>query len=254
MREHSRWYSARLERDVTFARWGHWGQPVLLFPTAGGDAFEMERMQMIAALGPLIEGGRIKVYSCDSVAGQAWVSMRAGSGHCCWLQNRFGAFVAEEIVPAIRADCRAEQGEIVTAGASIGAFNAVASLCRYPRFFSAAIGMSGTYDLEQLFGFRATADFYFASPLLFMPGLTDAHQLGLLRQRFVLLTHAQGRWEEPNQSWRMADVLGAKGIPNTVEHWGPEWDHDWPTWRHMLPLYLDRLTATGQEAGQGAAQ
>jgi esterase/lipase superfamily enzyme len=40
----------------------------------------------------------------------------------------------------------------------------------------------------------------------------------------------------------MADALGAKGIPNRVEPWGPEWDHDWPTWRHMLPLYLDRLT------------
>jgi esterase/lipase superfamily enzyme len=242
LREHSRWYSPRLERDVALARWGHWGQPVLLFPTAGGDAFEAERMHVIAALMPLIEGGRIKVFSCDSVAGQSWVSMRAGPGHCCWLQNRFGAFVAEEVVPAIRGDCRNEGIEVIAAGASIGAFNAVASLCRYPSLFSAALGMSGTYDLEQLFGFRATEDFYFASPLLFLPGLPDGHHLGLLRARFVLLTHGQGRWEEPNQSWRMADVLGAKGIPNRVEPWGPEWDHDWPTWRHMLPLYLERLT------------
>ncbi len=168
MRAHSRWHSPRLERDVTLARWGHWGQPVLLFPTAGGDAFEMERMHVIDVLMPLIEGGRIKVFSCDSVAGQAWVSMRAGPGHCCWLQNRFGAFVAEEVVPAIRADCRSDGIEVITAGASIGAFNAVASLCRFPWLFSAALGMSGTYDLEQLFGFRATDDFYFASPLLFL--------------------------------------------------------------------------------------
>jgi esterase/lipase superfamily enzyme len=246
LREHSRWYSPRLERDVALARWGHWGQPVLLFPTAGGDAFEIERMHVIDALMPLIDGGRIKVFSCDSVAGQAWVSMRAGPGHCCWLQNRFGAFVGEEVVPAIRADCRSDGVEVITAGASIGAFNAVASLCRYPGLFSAALGMSGTYDLEQLFGFGATQDFYFASPLLFLPELSDQRQLGLLRSRFVLLTHGQGRWEEPNQSWRMADVLGAKGIPNRVEPWGPEWDHDWPTWRRMLPLYLDRLTG-----GQG---
>ena len=250
MTEHARWYSPRIERDVTLARWGHWGQPVLLYPTAGGDAFEVERMQVIAALGSLIDGGRIKVYSCDSVAGQAWVSMRAGPGHCCWLQNRFGAFVAEEVVPAIRADCRSERVEVIAAGASIGAFNAVASLCRYPWLFSAALGMSGTYDLEQLFGFRATEDFYFASPLLFLPDLADTHQLSLLRARHVLLAHGQGRWEEPNQSWRMAEVLGAKGIPNLVEPWGPEWDHDWPTWRRMLPLYLDRLTGLAQCAGR----
>jgi esterase/lipase superfamily enzyme len=105
--------------------------------------------------------------------------------------------------------------------------------------------MSGTYNLEHLFGFRGTEDFYFASPLLFLPGLADAGLLGQLRRRFVLLTFGQGRWEEPAESWRMADVLGAKGIPNRVEPWGPEWDHDWPTWRRMLPLYLDRLTGGG---------
>jgi esterase/lipase superfamily enzyme len=204
---------------------------------------------VIAALLPLIEGGRIKVYSCDSVAGQEWVSRRADVPHCCWLQNRFGAYVAEEAVPAIRADCRSEGIEIIAAGASIGAFNAVASLCRYPWLFSAALGMSGTYSLEHLFGFRATPDFYLASPLLFLPGLADERLLGQLRRRFVLLTFGRGRWEEPAESWRMAEVLGSKGIPNRVEPWGPEWDHDWPTWRRMLPLYLDRLSSSGQGGG-----
>jgi esterase/lipase superfamily enzyme len=242
LKAHERWHSPRVEREVSLARWGHWGRPVLVFPTAGGDAFEIERMHVIAALAPLIDAGRIKVYSCDSVAGQAWVAQRAGTAHCCWLQNRFGAYIAEEVVPAIRADCRSDGIEVIAAGASIGAFNAVASLCRYPWLFSAAVGMSGTYDLEHLFGFHATPEFYFASPLLFLPGLQDEAVLAQMRRRFVLLAFGQGRWEEPNQSWRMADILGAKGVPNRVEPWGPEWDHDWPTWRQMLPLYLDRLT------------
>lgn len=242
MREHSRWHSQRLGREVTLARWGHWGQPVLVFPTAGGDAFEIERMGMIDALLPLIEAGRIKAYSCDSTAGQAWIALRDQPGHCCWLQNRYGAFVAEEVVPAIRADSRSDEVEIIAAGASIGAFNAVAAVCRYPWLFSAALGMSGTYDLEALFGFRATEDLYFASPLLFLPGLADERLLAQLRRRHVLLAFGQGRWEEPAESWRMADVLGSKGIPNRVDPWGPEWDHDWPTWHRMLPHYLDRLT------------
>jgi esterase/lipase superfamily enzyme len=41
----------------------------------------------------------------------------------------------------------------------------------------------------------------------------------------------------------MAGVLGSKGVPNRVDPWGPEYDHDWPTWRAMLPLYLDDLAA-----------
>ena len=40
----------------------------------------------------------------------------------------------------------------------------------------------------------------------------------------------------------MAGVLGSKGVPNRVDPWGPEHDHDWPTWRQMLPIYLDDLT------------
>jgi esterase/lipase superfamily enzyme len=36
-------------------------------------------------------------------------------------------------------------------------------------------------------------------------------------------------------------VLGARGIPNRVDAWGPKYDHDWATWREMLPTYLDDL-------------
>ncbi len=147
------------------------------------------------------------------------------------------------MVPAIRTDTRSEGVGIIAAGASIGAFNAVAALCRHPDLFGTALGLSGTYDLERLFGFAADRDFYFSSPLLFLPGLPDGPTLEMLRQREVVLAFGQGRWEAPDESWRMAEVLGRKGIPNRVDPWGPEWDHDWPTWREMLPHYLDALTA-----------
>src|SRR4051794_36731552 len=65
------WFSERLEQPIGLARWGHYGTPVLVFPTAGGDAEEIERNGVIGALWPMIEAGRIKVYSCDSVAGRA---------------------------------------------------------------------------------------------------------------------------------------------------------------------------------------
>jgi esterase/lipase superfamily enzyme len=54
----------------------------------------------------------------------------------------------------------------------------------------------------------------------------------------VLLATGSGRWESPGESWRMAGVLGAKGIPNRVDDWGPAVDHDWPAWLAMLPQYL----------------
>ena len=99
-REVSSWYSPRLEREITVARWGHYGAPLLVFPTAGGDALEIERMLMIDALGPALEAGRIKVYSVDSVAGRAWAEKKPAD-YCTRLQNAFDACIAEEVVPAI---------------------------------------------------------------------------------------------------------------------------------------------------------
>jgi len=241
MKEVSIWFSARLEREVKLARWGHFGTPVLLFPTAGGDAEEVERFHLIGAIWPLIEAGRIKVYSCDSVAGKAWIQDGHAPIYRARLQNAFDSFVYREVVPAIRADCRQDDIEVITAGASIGAFNAVASLCRHPDVFRCAIGMSGTYNLERWLHGQFFEDFYFSSPLHYLPGLKEGPQLDMLRSRFVLLTYGQGRWEEPNESWRLANLLGAKRIPNRVDPWGPEWDHDWPAWRAMLPVYLDEF-------------
>ena len=35
-------------------------------------------------------------------------------------------------------------------------------------------------------------------------------------------------------------MLGEKGVPNRVDDWGPDFDHDWPTWWQMLPTYVEQ--------------
>ena len=244
-KEQSSWFSERVGQQINVVRWGVVGQPVLLFPTAGGDAEECERFHLIGALGSLLEAQRIKIYSVDSVAGKAWLSENNDSVFAARMQNGFDACIYHEVVPAIRQDCRDDDIEIFTAGASIGAFNALAAVCRHPDVFSTAICMSGTYDLRKFFRGPVTQDYRRASPLDFVPELDDGgDHLATLRRRFVLLTHGEGRWEEPAQSWRVADALGKRGIPNRVDPCGEEYDHDWQTWREMLPRYLEELLPT----------
>ena len=245
MKNSTGWYSQRLGEHVGVMRWGSFGAPVLLFPTAGGDAEEIERFHVIDSLQGLIDAGRIKVYSCDSIAGRAWIKQEGDDRHRAWVQNQFHEFVARELVPAIYEDCRLPEIEIIAAGASIGAFNAVAVTCRYPEIFRAALGLSGTYDLTRfLSNGDMPTDFYFSSPVHFLPGLMGP-SLERLRTRTILLVSGQGRAENIGESWRMAHVLGQKGVPNRVVQWGEEWNHDWPTWRSMFPLYLDELTRPG---------
>ncbi len=236
MKATERWYSARMQQHIGLARWGHYGTPVVVFPTAGGDAEEIERNHLIEACGELIDSGRVKLFSCDSVAGRAMVSEDGSPAYRMWLLNQFHDAVRHEVVPAIHADLGAAQ-PIVATGASIGAFNALAVLCRYPDVFRAAVGMSGSYWIDRFYHGEFTDDLYVSSPVHFLPGL-EGPQLDLLRQRTVVLASGQGAWENLDESWKTADVLGRKGIPNRVDVWGPEWEHDWPTWAHMLPTYL----------------
>lgn len=232
-----RWRSERLGREATLVRWGSFGQPVLVFPTAGGDAEEIERMHLVGALVPLIEAGKIKVYSCDSVAGRALLQREVSAQHQMWLQDQFHHYVRHEVVPAIHADCRAEL-DVWAAGASIGAFHSVAVVCRFPDAFTRACAMSGTYDLRRFYEASEFTDaFWASSPLHFVPRLSG-HHLDVLKTRMIVLASGEGRAEDLGESWRMANALGAQGIPNRVDPWGPQWHHDWPTWREMLPKYL----------------
>ena len=236
-----RWFSDRVQLEITVMRWGSFGTPVLVFPSAGGDAGEIERQGLVEACGPLLAEGRVKLYSVDSVAGQAMVSKTGPVDYRMWLLNQFEECVRWEVVPAIHADLGGRAMDIITTGASIGAFNAVAVLCRYPDVFSAAIGMSGSYRIERFYDEAWSQDLYFAAPLQFLPGL-DGPVLDRLRQRRAVLASGEGDYENVGESWRMADALGAKGIPNRVDNWGPDWPHQWHTWRQMLPQYLGELT------------
>jgi len=235
-----RWFSGRLQSEISVVRWGTFGRPVLVFPSAGGDAEEIERFGLVDACGPLLAEGRVKLYSVDSVAGRAMITKAGTAGHRMWLLNQFHECVRREVVPAIHADLGGQAMDVIASGASIGAFNAVAVLCRYPDVFSGAIGMSGSYRIERFYDEAWSQDLYFSAPLQFLPGL-DGPQLDTLRRRRILLASGEGDWEDIGESWRMAAALGAKAVPNRMDNWGPQWAHEWPTWHQMLPQYLREL-------------
>ena len=66
-RDYHRWYSHRLNRDMGVDVYGHYGMPILAFPTSMGDEWEQEGQGMIRTLSPYIEQGRIRIFSINSV-------------------------------------------------------------------------------------------------------------------------------------------------------------------------------------------
>ena len=72
-----------------------------------------------------------------------------------------------------------------------------------------------------------------------MPNLSDHGILEQIRrsQHLHIFTGA-GAFEDPNASGVFARILYDKGINYELDVWGPEWPHDWNTWRAVLPHYL----------------
>ena len=121
-----------MQQPISLARWGHYGVPVLVFPTAGGDAEEIERHHLLGSPDGL-DRGRAGSRSTPATAspGRAMTADDGSVEYRCWLFNQFQQAIAHEVVPAIHATPAGPQ-EVIVAGASIGAFNALALICRWP--------------------------------------------------------------------------------------------------------------------------
>src|SRR5947208_6581341 len=66
-REYQRWYSQRLGLELGVAVYGHWGPPLLGFPTSAGDEWEVEGHGLVDALGDFIEGGNVKLFTVNCI-------------------------------------------------------------------------------------------------------------------------------------------------------------------------------------------
>jgi esterase/lipase superfamily enzyme len=218
-------------------RWGHFGHPVLIFPTAGGDLQEIERFQLIQALSQLVDGGRIKVYCIDGLVVRAWLSGTQPPEACARLQDAYDSYVYEEVLQRIREDCRDPDIKPILTGASLGAFFAISGLCRHPDAFRVAIGLSGVYDLARKLGGVSGQQSGALTPIEWVSRLTGP-RLKQLRQRKIILGSGQGDYETPAESQRLNDALVSKAISCRFSLWGSSHDHTWSTWREMLPGLL----------------
>ncbi|MCB1042343.1 MAG: hypothetical protein KDC35_05375 [Acidobacteria bacterium] len=212
---------------------------MLLFPTAGGDAGEVARFHLITALEPLISAGRIKVYSVDNVPGQALLFEDHQPTVLAHFFHQYAAFVHDVVLPIITHDC--DQIPVITAGASLGAFHAMALACRYPNKVRAAICMSPTFELARLLNGHRDENLYLASPLYFL-GAAPETQVAQIRQQKLIMAFGSGPYENPRRAWQLSDVMRHRNIPCHLHHWGPTIGHDWSSWRMMLPHYLNQLT------------
>lgn len=236
--EQHHWYTGRLGREMGVRVYGHYGAPLLVFPTSGGDEREYEGQGMIAALAHHIDAGRVKVFAISSVNNESWYNKQAHPRHRSYVQARYDEYVANEVFAFIRSHCQSPGIAITTTGSSFGAYHAVNTLLKHPDAVRRCLAMSGIYDVRRYMDGDFDDNFYFNNPVDYVANLSDPWYLHHLQQCDIRLITGHGPWEHPEWSYDLSAVLSRRGIPHHVDDWGADGGHDWPYWKRQMDAYI----------------
>jgi esterase/lipase superfamily enzyme len=240
-REVHHWYSHRLGREMAIVVHGHWGPPMIMFPTTGGDEGEYERQSVIGTIAGAIDGGRVKTFSVNTNNGDSYGNGSAHPLHRSWMQHQYDAYIRHEVIPFVRHHCQSSDIGVWTMGASLGGYHAANTLFKYPDVVKRCYALSGVYDMKRFMGGMYDDNFYFNNPVDYLANASDPWMLGHLASCEIHIATGTGPWEHPEESYRLSRVLASRGIAHHLDDWGPLGGHDWPYWRHQMREYLSRI-------------
>ena len=241
-RRHEMIESPAMGRRMHVWAFGHWGAPLLVFPSAAGFAHEWDRQGMVEVLAPLINGGKLKLYCPESNVSQSWTDRETDPRLRIQRHLAYEQFILSDLVPAIRHDCNSSDVRIATAGASLGAFYAANFALKQPEIFQYALCLSGRYDTSYFTGGYSTTDIYLNNPMAYVSNLEGEHLDRVRDNTHLTLVCGQGQWEEGciEETQAFAGILDAKGISHYRDIWGHDVSHDWVWWQRQAWMHLSK--------------
>ena len=190
-------HSPQLGRGLSLWSYGHWGVPLVVFPTAAGFAHEWEAQGMVEALAPWIEARPAQallpgVERRRGVDAQARTTRPSGSSATTctsdgWSRpwrRRSARSAARPTIP------------LLAAGASLGAFYSANVALKYPDVFRWSLCMSGRYAMTHFTDGFSNLDVYFNNPLAYVGGLSGEPLERVKRNTHIVLVCGQGAYEE----------------------------------------------------------
>lgn len=245
-REHVDLPVAGHDRALSLIAYGHYGRPVLAFPSEAGRAWDFENNGMVDAVRNLVDDGRVKLYCVDTLDAWTWSDRSIPIEERAQRDRVYTEWLVDQAIPWIKRDTGWES-ELMAVGCSLGAYHAVNLALRRADLVPLALGLSGNYDVStwRAWGDRGDA-VYFANPADYVANLAGDH-LDWLRSRVsILLVCGQGAWEtHPTgalpTSHELARLLADKQIPHELDLWGHDVSHDWPWWQRQLAHHLPRF-------------
>jgi esterase/lipase superfamily enzyme len=231
-----------IDGGTVFA-YGHYGRPVVAFPSENGEAHDWEAQGMVGALAGLLDGGKVKLYCIPSFDRESWTRGDLPLEERAQRHGHYEWWVLTRLVPFVQVD--AHSAELIATGASFGAFHAANFCLKRADLFPVAICMSGVYDVSIQGGGERGDAVYFNNPMDYMANLAGDHLGWLSAQASLVLVCGQGQWEDTTgaleSTKRFGSLLAEKGIRHEVDLWGHDVPHDWPSWQRQIAHHLSRF-------------
>jgi esterase/lipase superfamily enzyme len=221
---------------------GHYGPPLLAFPSAGGRFFDWENQGMVEAAGPWLEGGKVRLYCVDGVDHESWLNFGADMAARAGRHREYEACIVHELAPFIQQECALSEGGVAVTGCSLGGYHAANFALKFPQTFNYALCMSGRYDLEAVIGPSEASEVYFNNPVAYAANLHGDALAEVRASTHLALVCGQGAWEDKclAETHRLANILAEKGISHERDLWGHDVEHHWYWWKRQLAHYLDK--------------
>lgn len=231
--QHIPYYSNILGRNINLEVTGHWGHPILMFPSSGGQYTQNNDFGLNGSVMHFVEQGRIKLYNVETIDMMSFYDDHMNSEMKIHNYELYMQFLQKEMIPYIQDQCNSHR--IAVAGVSFGGFHASNTAFRFPDLVSHLIAMSAAFNIRNMTPLSDDIRIYYNCPDEFMQ---NEEGWKFNHMQIVLGTSDWDICKDKNL--HMSGILNTKGI----EHWYDEkkWiEHDWPLWKMAFPEYVGKF-------------
>jgi esterase/lipase superfamily enzyme len=228
-----KFYSHILSRDINILISGHWGYPILMFPTSMGDYLQNKEFGLLDTVDDLVDAGKIKLYNIETIDFQSFYAKHLPAQTKIYNFNLYTQFLKEELVPAIQIECSVHR--IAVAGCSFGGYHCTNFAFKNPNLVAHLFSMSGAFSIKSFMKNHYDDNVYFNEPMDFM---NHVESWKYNHMNIVLGTSDGDICRDDNL--KMSRLLANKSI----NHWYDEkpWaSHDWPLWKLMFSEYVRKM-------------
>ena len=230
--QHTQYYSNTLNRNINLEVTGHWGHPILMFPSSGGKYTQNSDFGLNESVMKYVEEGRIKLYNVETIDMLTFYADDLPSDIIIHNYELYMQFLKNELIPYIQDECNTHR--LAVAGCSFGGFHAANTAFRFPDVISHLFSLSGVFSIRNFTPNSDDMRIYFNCPNEFM---ANEESWKYNHMKIVLSTSDWDSCKPKNEN--MAGILESKGIP----YWYDEkkWiEHDWPLWKMVFPAYVEK--------------